>query len=260
MLPSHRRAIADIIACRSEALGGHLWRCEACRAEVYAYHSCGNRSCPRCHGKQTERWLAARTAELLDAPYFHITMTVPAELRAVLRANQRDGYALLMKAAAGAIIELARDPRHVGAQVGVLAVLHTWTQQLHYHPHVRLPLCRLPCGFRRPVLPLRRSGSVRRRRRRLPATSRWRSAAGALRNQAGFFAPSTCRPDHPERAAGPSCGELGLRLPDCRPDLRQGRIAPLQRPLLLLVGRAAGRAWMNDTSLQKFARANAARP
>lgn len=136
MLPSHRRAIADIIACRSAALGGHLWRCEACRAEVYAYHSCGNRSCPRCHRKQTARWLAARTAELLDAPYFHITVTVPAELRAVLRANQRDGYALLMKAAAGAIIELARDPRHVGAQVGLLAVLHTWTQQLHYHPHV----------------------------------------------------------------------------------------------------------------------------
>jgi hypothetical protein len=110
MLPSHRRAIADIIACRSAALGGHLWRCEACRAEVYAYHSCGNRSCPRCHRKQTERWLAARAAELLDVPYFHITVTVPAELRAVLRANQRDGYALLMKAAAGAIIELARDP------------------------------------------------------------------------------------------------------------------------------------------------------
>ena len=136
MLPSHRRAIADIVACRSATLGGHLWRCEACSAEIYAYHSCGNRSCPRCHRKQTERWLAARTAELLDAPYFHITVTVPAELRAVLRANQRDGYALLMKAAAEAIIELARDPRYVGAQVGVLAVLHTWTQQLHYHPHV----------------------------------------------------------------------------------------------------------------------------
>ena len=66
------------IACRSAALGGHLWRCEACRAEVYAYHSCGNRSYPRCHRNQTERWLAARTAELLDAPYFHITVTVPA--------------------------------------------------------------------------------------------------------------------------------------------------------------------------------------
>jgi len=137
MLPSHRRAIADIVACRSAVLGGHLWRCQACRAEVYACHSCGNRSCPRCHRKQTGRWLAARTAELLDAPYFHITVTVPAELRPVLRANQRDGYALLMKAAAAAIIELPRDPRYVGAQIGVMTVLHTWTQQLHYHPHVR---------------------------------------------------------------------------------------------------------------------------
>lgn len=136
MLPSHQRAIADILACRTEALGGHLWRCEQCRAEVFAYHSCKNRSCPKCHTDQTERWLAARKAEMLPCPYFHVTITVPEELRAVLRANQRDGYALLMKAAAEAIIELARDPRFVGGTVGVLAVLQTWTQQLLYHPHV----------------------------------------------------------------------------------------------------------------------------
>jgi hypothetical protein len=117
MLPSQRRALEDIAACRTAALGGHLLRCEARSAEVYAYHSCRNRSCPRCHRKQTERWLAARTAELLDAPYFHITITVPAELRPVLLAGQRDGYALLMKAAAEAIVELARDPRFVGATV-----------------------------------------------------------------------------------------------------------------------------------------------
>ena len=78
----------------------------------------------------------ARKAEMLPTRYFHVTVTVPEELRDVLRANQRDGYALLMKAAAEATIELARDPRHVGATVGVLAVLHTWTQQLLYHPHV----------------------------------------------------------------------------------------------------------------------------
>ena len=136
MLPSHQRAITDILACRTEALGGHLWRCEQCRAEVFAYHSCKNRSCPKCHTDQTERWLAARKAEMLPCPYFHVTITVPEELRAVLRANQRDGYALLMKAAAEAIIELARDPRFVGGRVGVLAVLQTWTQQLLYHPHV----------------------------------------------------------------------------------------------------------------------------
>lgn len=136
MPPSHLRAIADIRACRTEALGGHLWRCDRCAAEVFAWHSCKNRSCPKCHTDQIERWLEARRAEMLPAPYFHVTVTVPRELRAVLRANQRDGYAMLMKAAAEAIIELARDPRHVGGTVGILAVLHTWTQQLHYHPHV----------------------------------------------------------------------------------------------------------------------------
>jgi hypothetical protein len=136
MPPSHLRAIADIQACRTEGLGGHLWRCDRCAAEVFAWHSCKNRSCPKCHTDQTERWLEARQAEMLPAPYFHVTVTVPKELRAVLRANQRDGYAMLMKAAAEAIVELARDRRHVGGTVGILAVLHTWTQQLHYHPHV----------------------------------------------------------------------------------------------------------------------------
>jgi hypothetical protein len=136
MLPSHQRAITDIQACRTEVLGGSLWRCEQCNAEVFSYHSCKNRSCPKCHTDQTERWLEARKTEMLPTPYFHVTVTVPEELREALRANQRDGYALLMKAAADAIIELARDPRYVGGAVGVLAVLHTWTQQLLYHPHV----------------------------------------------------------------------------------------------------------------------------
>lgn len=136
MPPSHRRAIADILACRTEALGGHLWRCDHCRHEVFSYHSCRNRSCPKCHTNQTKTWLAHRQAELLATHYFHVVITVPEELRGVLRSNQRDGYALLMKAAAEAIIDLARDRRFVGGTVGVLAVLHTWTQQLLYHPHV----------------------------------------------------------------------------------------------------------------------------
>lgn len=132
----HRRAIADILACRTKELGGHLWRCERCAHEVFSYHSCKNRSCPKCHTKQTAHWLEARRAELLPASYFHVVVTVPHELRALLRANQRDGYPLLMKAAADSIIALGRDRRFVGGTVGVLAVLHTWTQQLAYHPHV----------------------------------------------------------------------------------------------------------------------------
>ena len=142
MLPSHRRAIDDILACRTAALGGQVWRCEQCEAEVFSYHSCRNRSCPKCHTAQTQAWLEElwwlerRQAEMLPVSYFHITITVPAELHAVLRANQRDGYAALMQASAAAIIELARDPRYVGGTVAVLAVLHTWTQQLSFHPHV----------------------------------------------------------------------------------------------------------------------------
>jgi Putative transposase/Transposase zinc-binding domain len=136
MLPSHRRAIDDILDCRTAALGGQVWRCDTCNSEILSYHSCGNRSCPKCHTEQTQKWLEHRQAEMLPVPYFHITVTVPAELRAVLRANQRDGYGVLMQAAATAILELARDPRYVGGAVAVLAVLHTWTQQMVFHPHV----------------------------------------------------------------------------------------------------------------------------
>src|SRR5208337_1538519 len=92
MLPSHRRAIEDILDCRTAALGGQVWRCEACNTEVFSYHSCNNRSCPKCHTVQTQEWLEHRQAEMLPVPYFHITVTVPAELREVLRAHQRDGY------------------------------------------------------------------------------------------------------------------------------------------------------------------------
>jgi hypothetical protein len=136
MPASHRHAIADIIACRTEALGGHLWRCDHCNAEIFSYHSCKNRSCPKCHTDQTQAWLERRRAEMLPAPYFHVIVTVPEELRHTLCSNQRDGYSVLLKAAAAAIIELAGDRRFIGGTVGILAVLHTWTQQLLYHPHV----------------------------------------------------------------------------------------------------------------------------
>src|SRR5689334_16065557 len=82
MPPSHRRAIADILNCRTAALGGQVWRCEACNSEVFSFHSCGNRSCPKCHTAQIQEWLGCRQAEILPVPYFHITVTLPAELRA----------------------------------------------------------------------------------------------------------------------------------------------------------------------------------
>ena len=86
ILPSHRRAIQDILDCRTAALGGQVWRCDTCGTEVFSFHSCGNRSCPKCHTAQTQEWLGRRQAEMLPVPYFHIVVTVPAELRAALQA------------------------------------------------------------------------------------------------------------------------------------------------------------------------------
>src|SRR5258708_6569111 len=136
MLPSHRRAIGDIIACRTEALGADLWCCPKCGTLVSVCQSCKNRHCGQCNGARTQAWLEQRQAEILPIPYFHVTVTVPAGLRTALRSHQTVGYGTLIKARAQSIIEAARDPRWVGGTVGVLAVLHTWTQQLHLHPHV----------------------------------------------------------------------------------------------------------------------------
>lgn len=138
MPPSHCRAIKDIMACRTEALGGHLFQCDGCGKTFYAYHGCRNRACPACHSKQTRQWLEARTAEILPCTYYHLCITVPSALRAVFRAHQRDCYSLLMKAAAQAVLELCADKRYLGAVPALMSVLHTWTAAMDYHPHVHL--------------------------------------------------------------------------------------------------------------------------
>jgi len=138
LLPSHRRAFDDITACRTAAMGGHAYWCEDCGRHFYVYHGCRNRSCPACHTRQTQQWVDARTAELLPCPYYHVTVTVPAQLRDVLRSNQSEGYGLLIKAAGEAVLTLCRDKRHMGATPAVLAVFHTWTSAMNYHPHVHL--------------------------------------------------------------------------------------------------------------------------
>ncbi len=143
MLPSHRRALVDLRHCRSPALGGQLYVCDHCGREHYVYHSCRNRACPKCHGKDTEVWLARRRQELLPVPYFHVVFTLPNQLRDLLRAHQKALYPLLMKAAAEALTKLAADPHYVGGQIGIMAILHTWTRTLVYHPHVH---CLVPAG------------------------------------------------------------------------------------------------------------------
>jgi hypothetical protein len=138
MLPSHRRALEDIAACRTPAMGGHLYQCDGCGESFYVYHGCRNRSCPACHTGQTAQWLEARTEELLPCPYYHVCVTVPSELHPLFRSNQSLVYGLLMKAAAGAVRELCGDKRYMGATPAILAVLHTWTVRMDYHPHVHL--------------------------------------------------------------------------------------------------------------------------
>jgi hypothetical protein len=143
MLPSHRRALSDLGACRTATLGGHVAACDRCAYEHYVYHSCRNRSCTQCHDAATAAWLAARDGELLPVPYFHVVFTLPSELRALVRSHQRELLAALMTTAAESLQTLAADPHYVGGTLGILAVLHTWTRALIYHPHVH---CLVPAG------------------------------------------------------------------------------------------------------------------
>lgn len=138
LLPSQVRAMRDIEACRTAVLGGHLKLCDHCGHKVYTYHSCRNRHCPKCHRDQTERWLGKQRARLLPCPYFLLTFTLPSELRPLARTHQKKFYGLLMTCAVAALQKLCLDPRHLGVRLGCLAVLHTWTRALLYHPHVHL--------------------------------------------------------------------------------------------------------------------------
>ena len=138
MLASHHRALQDIAACMTEAMGGEHYRCQECDEAFWIYHGCRNRSCPKCHGRQIVQWLKARSAEVLPCRYFHLIATVPSELRTLFLRHQKTLYGLLMKIAAESVRDLAAEKRFVGAQVGILAVLHTWTGQLHHHPHVHM--------------------------------------------------------------------------------------------------------------------------
>jgi hypothetical protein len=138
MLPSHRKAMRDIEACRTPALGGHLRACDHCGVQQYSYHSCRNRHCPKCHTDQTLRWLDRQRSRLPPCPYYLVTFTLPDELRRLARSHQKLVYGLMMRAAAEALLKLTADPRYLGARPGLLAVLHTWTRALRYHPHVHI--------------------------------------------------------------------------------------------------------------------------
>lgn len=138
-----RRVMSAIELCRTAALGGHVEACEDCAHSRVAYNSCRNRHCPKCQGATRERWLADRQADLLPVPYFHVVFTVPAEVAAIAFHNKAVVYAILFDAVAATLKTIAADPRHLGGEIGFLAILHSWGQALTHHPHIH---CLVPGG------------------------------------------------------------------------------------------------------------------
>src|SRR5689334_11525002 len=132
------KVMSAIERCRTAALGGHVARCEDCAHTVIAYNSCRNRHCPKCQAAASRAWLTDREAELLPVPYFHVVYTLPAQLRDLAYQNKGLVYGLLMKAAAETTLEIAANPRHLGARLGLTAVLHTWGSAMTHHPHVHM--------------------------------------------------------------------------------------------------------------------------
>src|SRR5262244_3176023 len=139
----HVKVLLAIVRCRTAALGGHLDECTRCGHCAISFNSCRNRHCPKCQTAARERWIAARRRELLPTPYVHVVFTLPAPLAPLALQNKKFIYGLLLRASAETLLEVARDPRHLGAEIGFFSVLHTWNQKLGLHPHVH---CVIPAG------------------------------------------------------------------------------------------------------------------
>jgi len=142
LLPSHRRAVQAMVRCRTPALGAQLFGCDCGRREL-VYHSCNHRACPQCGHADATQWLHHQRRRLLPVPYYLVTLTVPAQLRQIIRSNQKLLYPLLIRQAACALVDVARDHKDLRAHIGLLAVLQTWTRDLRFHPHVH---CVVPAG------------------------------------------------------------------------------------------------------------------
>ena len=140
---AQQRVIGDLAACRTAKLGGHVDACDACGEVRVSYNSCRNRHCPKCQAHQRATWLEDRCQDLLPVPYFHLVFTLPAELAPLALQNKREIYAALFAAAADTLKTIAADPKHLGADIGFIAVLHTWGQALVHHPHLH---CVIPGG------------------------------------------------------------------------------------------------------------------
>src|ERR1700687_4935710 len=141
---THIKVLLAIARCRTAALGGHIDECTRCgHCATISYHSCRNRHCPKCQTSARERWIQARRRELLPSPYVHVVFTLPPQLALLALQNKNVIYGLLLRASAETLLEVARNPRHLGAEIGFFSVLHTWNQKLQLHPHVH---CVVPAG------------------------------------------------------------------------------------------------------------------
>jgi len=138
-----KRVLSELTLCRTEALGGHKFRCDRCGHEKIAYNSCRSRHCPKCQGAARAQWLEDRQKDLLDVPYFHVVFTLPEPIGHLALQNKRLVYGVLFRAASQTLLTIARDLKHLGASIGFLAVLHTWGQNLLHHPHLH---CVVPGG------------------------------------------------------------------------------------------------------------------
>ena len=132
------KVMSAIENCRTAALGGHVARCEDCAYTTIAYNSCRNRHCPKCQGAAAREWLAEREAELLPVPYFHVVFTLPAAIADIAYQNKAVIYDLLFRASSETMLTIAADPKHIGATIGITAVLHTWGSAMTHHPHVHM--------------------------------------------------------------------------------------------------------------------------
>ena len=139
----HRKVLLAILRYRTAVLGGHVDACSRCGYQAISYNSCRNRHCPKCQANARDRWLEARSRDLLPTRYVHVVFTLPHELAPLTLQNKREMYSLLFRASAETLLQVARDPKHLGAEIGFFSVLHTWNQQLLFHPHIH---CVIPAG------------------------------------------------------------------------------------------------------------------
>jgi predicted Zn-ribbon and HTH transcriptional regulator len=139
----HLKVLNAILCCRTASLGGHVDACSNCGYEAISYNSCRNRHCPKCQANARDRWLEARAKDLLPTRYVHVVFTLPRQLSPLALQNKREIYGLLFRTSAETLIEVARDPKHLGAEIGFFSILHTWNQRLQHHPHVH---CVVPAG------------------------------------------------------------------------------------------------------------------